>query len=102
MILEVPTNSSGNGYYGQNDSYELDNDDYDGSIEIDGNLDDDFSEYLWMENEEEFDKLEMQRLEEEALMEQCIEDMLADELAEQEIGDNDEVDETNYEWTHEE
>ncbi|CAG9759370.1 unnamed protein product [Ceutorhynchus assimilis] len=34
--------------------------------------DDDFSEYLWMENEEEFDKEVMQRLEEEALMEECI------------------------------
>lgn len=36
---------------------------------------DDFSEYMWMMNEEEFDKEEMQRLEEEALMEQCIEAM---------------------------
>jgi hypothetical protein len=35
------------------------------------------------ENEEEFDKLEMQRLEEEALMEQCIEAMLEDEQDEQ-------------------
>lgn len=32
----------------------------------------DFSEYLWMENEEEFDKEVMQRLEEEELMEQCM------------------------------
>ncbi|XP_066158588.1 polyadenylate-binding protein-interacting protein 2B [Euwallacea fornicatus] len=32
----------------------------------------DFSEYMWMENEEEFDKEVMQRLEEEALMEECI------------------------------
>uniref|UniRef100_A0A6M2DMR7 Putative polyadenylate-binding protein-interacting protein 2b n=1 Tax=Xenopsylla cheopis TaxID=163159 RepID=A0A6M2DMR7_XENCH len=39
----------------------------------------DFSEYLWMENEEEFDKQVMQQLEEEALMEQCIEAMLEDE-----------------------
>lgn len=46
------------------------------------NYDEDFSEYLWMENEEEFDKQEMQRLEEEALMEQCIEAMLQDELQE--------------------
>lgn len=44
-----------------------------------GNNDEDFSEYMWMENEEEFDKQEMQRLEEEALMEQCIEAMLHDE-----------------------
>lgn len=35
----------------------------------------DFSEYLWMENEEEFEQQIMQQLEEEALMEQCIEAM---------------------------
>nr|BAN20638.1 unkown protein [Riptortus pedestris] len=40
----------------------------------------DFSEYMWMENEEEFDKEVMKQLEEEALMEQCIEAMLEDEL----------------------
>ncbi|XP_019871296.1 polyadenylate-binding protein-interacting protein 2B isoform X2 [Aethina tumida] len=46
------------------------------------NAQEDFSEYLWMENEEEFDKEVMQRLEEEALMEQCIEAMLDDENSE--------------------
>lgn len=40
----------------------------------------DFSEYLWMENEEEFEQQIMQQLEEEALMQQCIEAMQADEL----------------------
>ncbi|CAH1393285.1 polyadenylate-binding protein-interacting protein 2B [Halyomorpha halys] len=39
-----------------------------------------FQEYMWMENEEEFDKEVMKQLEEEALMEQCIEAMLEDEL----------------------
>ncbi|CAF4943122.1 unnamed protein product [Pieris macdunnoughi] len=43
---------------------------------------DDFSDYMWMENEEEFDKQVMQQLEEEALMEQCIEAMLEDEQRE--------------------
>lgn len=38
----------------------------------------DFSEYLWMENEEEFEQQIMQQLEEEALMQQCIEAMQAD------------------------
>lgn len=68
MIMKVPTNNAGgNGYYGHNtDSYEMDSDDLN---EMSGEIDDDFSEYLWMENEEEFDKLEMQRLEEEALRE---------------------------------
>jgi hypothetical protein len=36
-----------------------------------------------MENEEEFDKQEMQRLQEEELMEQATEAMLLDELAEE-------------------
>ncbi|XP_057657561.1 polyadenylate-binding protein-interacting protein 2B [Diorhabda carinulata] len=39
----------------------------------------DFSEYLWMEHEEEFDKEVMQRLEEEALMEECLEAFMNDE-----------------------
>ncbi|CAH0404157.1 unnamed protein product [Chilo suppressalis] len=43
---------------------------------------DDFEDYMWMENEEEFDKQVMQQLEEEALMEQCIEAMLEDEQRE--------------------
>lgn len=38
-----------------------------------------FDDYLWMENEEEFEKSEMQRLEEEALMEECVEAMQDDE-----------------------
>lgn len=38
-----------------------------------------FDDYLWMENEEEFEKTEMQRLEEEALMEECVEAMQDDE-----------------------
>ncbi|OWR43044.1 putative polyA-binding protein interacting [Danaus plexippus plexippus] len=43
---------------------------------------DNFEDYMWMENEEEFDKQVMQQLEEEALMEQCIEAMLEDEQRE--------------------
>lgn len=38
-----------------------------------------FDDYLWMENEEEFEKTEMQRLEEEALMEECAQAMLDEE-----------------------
>ncbi|XP_039762609.1 neurofilament heavy polypeptide isoform X1 [Pararge aegeria] len=44
---------------------------------------DDFEDYMWMENQEDFDKQVMQQLEEEALMEQCIEAMLEDEQREQ-------------------
>uniref|UniRef100_A0A182VZE5 Uncharacterized protein n=1 Tax=Anopheles minimus TaxID=112268 RepID=A0A182VZE5_9DIPT len=46
---------------------------------------DDFAEYMWMENEDEFDMQEMQRLEEEELMDQCIEAMMMDEMASAEI-----------------
>lgn len=45
----------------------------------------DFSEYLWMENEEEFEQQIMQQLEEEALMQQCIEAM-QDELHQSSFG----------------
>ncbi|XP_044741648.1 polyadenylate-binding protein-interacting protein 2 [Chrysoperla carnea] len=43
-------------------------------------LDGDFSEYMWMENEEQFDRQVMAELEEEELIEQCMEAMLEDEL----------------------
>lgn len=46
---------------------------------------DDFAEYMWMENEDEFDMQELQRLEEEELMDQCIEAMMMDEMAAAEI-----------------
>lgn len=46
---------------------------------------DDFAEYMWMENEDEFDMQEMQRLEEEELMDQCIEAMMMDEMASAEL-----------------
>lgn len=46
--------------------------------------DTDFSEYMWMENEEEFDKEVLQRLEEEELMEQCmLQHMLNDDRPQQ-------------------
>ncbi|XP_065089569.1 polyadenylate-binding protein-interacting protein 2 [Ochlerotatus camptorhynchus] len=87
----IGCSSSNNGYSGNySDSYDSDPDGYITPPNEDNsnggpNLDEDFSEYMWMENEEEFDKQEMQRLEEEALMEQCIEAMLQDEMdAEQE------------------
>uniref|UniRef100_A0A1Q3F7B0 Putative polya-binding protein n=1 Tax=Culex tarsalis TaxID=7177 RepID=A0A1Q3F7B0_CULTA len=79
--------SNGGNY---SDSYDSDPDGYitppneDNSGAGGPNFDEDFSEYMWMENEEEFDKQEMQRLEEEALMEQCIEAMLQDEIDMQE------------------
>lgn len=38
----------------------------------------DFSEYMWMANEEEFEEQIMQQLEEEALVQQCIDDVCAE------------------------
>nr|CAD7198833.1 unnamed protein product [Timema douglasi]CAD7261908.1 unnamed protein product [Timema shepardi]CAD7400243.1 unnamed protein product [Timema poppensis] len=83
MIMKIPTSGSGNGYYGHESSfisYSSDGSEIGNGEEVDSpTLDGDFSEYMWMENEEEFDKEVMQQLEEEALMEQCIEAMLEDE-----------------------
>uniref|UniRef100_A0A1A9WND1 Ataxin-2 C-terminal domain-containing protein n=1 Tax=Glossina brevipalpis TaxID=37001 RepID=A0A1A9WND1_9MUSC len=69
--MRVPSNN----WYDQFEQYVMEE-------ESDNDLDDeeDFSEYLWMENEEEFDKLELKRLEEEELMKECIDAMLEDEL----------------------
>lgn len=92
----IGSSSSNNGYNSGNysDSYDSDPDGYITPPNEDNssggpNYDEDFSEYMWMENEEEFDKQEMQRLEEEALMEQCIEAMLQDELDAQETSRED-------------
>lgn len=79
MIMKIPTN---NGFYGYDSSVSYLSDGSDiGNVEDmeSPSHDGDFSEYLWMENEEEFDKQVMQQLEEEELMEQCIEAMLEDE-----------------------
>ncbi|XP_060537110.1 polyadenylate-binding protein-interacting protein 2B [Cylas formicarius] len=47
--------------------------------EFETTAENDFSEYMWMENEEEFDKEVMQRLEEEELMEECMEAFMSEE-----------------------
>lgn len=58
MKMKIPTSGSGNGYYGHENGFIL----YlDNGIEIEPDIQNsgettDFSEYLWMENEEEFDK----------------------------------------------
>lgn len=78
MIMKIPTSPIGNGCYNQADAYDFDADEFD--IPSDLENENDFSEYLWMENEEEFDKMEMQRLEEQEIMQQCFEAMLEDEL----------------------
>ncbi|XP_968714.2 polyadenylate-binding protein-interacting protein 2B [Tribolium castaneum] len=82
--MKMPSNqSSENGLYDYEDTtYISESIENNGVEEFNASAEDDFSEYLWMENEEEFDKEVMQRLEEEALMEECIEAMLADENSE--------------------
>ncbi|XP_043680073.1 polyadenylate-binding protein-interacting protein 2 isoform X2 [Vespula pensylvanica] len=80
MKMKIPSSGSGNGYYGHENSVityfdtTLDTD-----TDVQGASDGDFSEYLWMENEEEFDKQVLQQLEEEELMEECLEAMLEEE-----------------------
>jgi len=58
MKMKIPNGGSGNGtYYGQETgitSYVDNNSDTEAEVQAIG--DGDFSEYLWMENEEEFDK----------------------------------------------
>lgn len=78
MKMKIPNSGSGNGYYGHENSLIIyfDNDN---EADIQGASDGDFSEYLWMENEEEFDKQVLQQLEEEELMEECLEAMLEEE-----------------------
>lgn len=70
----------------------FDQDDFDTENQDDigsDNAETSFEEYLWMENEEEFDKTELQRLEEEALMRECMENMQDDGYDNDEMLDND-------------
>ncbi|XP_018803099.1 PREDICTED: uncharacterized protein LOC108977711 isoform X2 [Bactrocera latifrons] len=71
MILKVPSNDWSDQF-----EYVVEEDDSLSDLEDEQ----DFSEYLWMENEEEFDKNELKRLEEEDIMKECFEAMLEDEL----------------------
>lgn len=89
------TGCGGNGYHSYADSpYDNDDDELEHQFDdlgmVESQSDEDFTEYLWMENEEEFDKLEWQRLEEQELMEQCMEIMMEDELENSEMIDSNE------------
>lgn len=57
MKMKIPNGGSGNGYYGHENGIipYMDNN-IDTEAEVAATGDSDFSEYLWMENEEEFDK----------------------------------------------
>ena len=55
MIMKIPSTGSGNGYYGHDNGISY-LDTVEGEADVQAGGDGDFSEYLWMENEEEFDK----------------------------------------------
>ncbi|XP_011502039.1 PREDICTED: polyadenylate-binding protein-interacting protein 2 isoform X1 [Ceratosolen solmsi marchali] len=79
MKMKIPTGGSGNGYYGHESSVISYLDNVESDADVPATAEDDFSEYMWMENEEEFDKQVLQQLEEEELMEECLEAMLEEE-----------------------
>lgn len=72
MHMKSPSESA-NHFVGGGDSYEESSSDYD-EFRSDSEGDD-FSEFLWMENEEEFDDQELQKLEEQELMNECMQAM---------------------------
>lgn len=73
MCWKVP-NCSGNSYVGGGDNYEGDtSSDYDEVLEFSSEGEaNDFSDFLWMENEDEFEDQVFQTLEEEELMNECM------------------------------
>lgn len=77
--MKIPNGGSGNGYYGHESGVISYLDSVEAEPDVQAGGDGDFSEYMWMENEEEFDKQVLQQLEEEELMEECLEAMLEEE-----------------------
>ncbi|XP_075161662.1 polyadenylate-binding protein-interacting protein 2-like [Haematobia irritans] len=70
MVLQIPIKT-------------MDTNQMEDIFENDANENLNFSEYLWMENEEEFDKAEIQRLIDEDCMRECLIAMLYDEMEEE-------------------
>lgn len=71
--MKIP-NSFGSSFVGGGDTYEESSSDYDEILEFSSegpSEANDFSDFLWMENEEEFDDQVFQTLEEEELMNEC-------------------------------
>lgn len=91
LPLNFTGSGGGNGFYSYGDSpFDNDNDGFDNPEETATDTNEvDFTEYLWMENEEEFDKIEWQRLEEEELINDCIENMFDEESTIDEFSEND-------------
>ncbi|XP_034937058.1 polyadenylate-binding protein-interacting protein 2 [Chelonus insularis] len=79
MKMKIPNSGSGNGYYGHESGVISYLDNVEPEVDTPAGENGDFAEYMWMENEEEFDKQVMEQLEEEELMEECLEAMLEEE-----------------------
>lgn len=97
MHFKSPNWKSGNSFISVGDSYnDESSSDYDEILETqsEGNDTNDFSEFMWMENEEEFEDQVFQTLEEEELTNECLEVMNEEVLRE-------EVEDIQYEIQHE-
>lgn len=79
MKMKIPNGGSGNNYGHETDIISYMDNNFDSEIDVQGTEESDFSEYLWMENEEEFDKEVIQQLVEEELTEECLKAMWEDE-----------------------
>ncbi|XP_078033263.1 polyA-binding protein interacting protein 2 isoform X2 [Augochlora pura] len=77
--MKIPSSGSGNDYGTETDIISYMENNYDSELDVPEAEDSDFSEYLWMENEEEFDKEVIQQLMEEELTEECLKAMWEDE-----------------------
>jgi hypothetical protein len=75
MHMKVPNNGS-NSFVGGGD-FDESSSDYEEVLEFssEGDAEGDFSDFLWMENEEEFEDQVYQNLEEEELINDCLEAM---------------------------
>lgn len=56
MKMKIPSSGSGNGYYGHESGVISYLDNVEQEVDIPAGENGDFAEYMWMENEEEFDK----------------------------------------------
>lgn len=56
MKMKIPTSGCGNDYGHETDIISYMDNNFESEIDVQETEDSDFSEYLWMENEEEFDK----------------------------------------------
>ncbi|XP_076166524.1 polyA-binding protein interacting protein 2 [Ptiloglossa arizonensis] len=79
MKMKIPTSGCGNDYGHETDIISYMDNNFESEIDVQETEDSDFSEYLWMENEEEFDKEVIQQLMEEELTEECLKAMWEDE-----------------------